>query len=122
MRKLLILIILLLTTTHAHALTPAEEAEAGRALDNLQQKEESVTREWIRKRAQEMREREQPSVTVPVPEFKELAGGACFDVKSIELQAATILSDKDKAELTDTYVGNCMDLAAVNKLVRDITN
>jgi hemolysin activation/secretion protein len=115
---------LALSFTHsAHAqITPDDQQ---RALDNLQQQEQKqenfikhLSKEYERK------ERERATTPLQIPQTEEsyTTGGPCFDIATINLNGVTVLSESTKENLTAEYIGTCMDIAAISRLMRDITN
>jgi hemolysin activation/secretion protein len=58
-----------------------------------------------------------PRPPAPAPE-----GGACSNVTEIVLEGATRLENAEQARLAAPYLGRCLTLADVNRLIGDVTN
>ncbi|PXW19194.1 hemolysin activation/secretion protein [Pantoea sp. JKS000250] len=54
--------------------------------------------------------------TVPAP-----ASGPCFDIRQIILQQATLITPDKQAKLVAPYINQCLSLARINQLVREIS-
>ncbi len=54
--------------------------------------------------------------SVPVP-----AQGPCFDISQITLQQATLITPDKQAKLVAPYINQCLSLARINQLVREIS-
>jgi hemolysin activation/secretion protein len=120
---LLIAVIFVGLVSSAQAqVTPSDQQRALRSLEQNQQKQENFLKNLEDKQEQEIREKKKPKVEVQKPEAKEITGGPCFDIKTIELKGATILKGKELDKITKPYVDTCMGIGEINKLMRDITN
>lgn len=102
--------------------TPADQQRALDKLQETQQKQENLIKYLGREYERKEREKAKAQIEVPKPEEKEIPEGQCFDVKTIELKDATILSEKEKNKLIAPHLNSCMDIAAINQLMREITN
>ncbi|PAW36134.1 peptide transporter [Pantoea vagans] len=49
------------------------------------------------------------------------ASGPCFDIRQITLQQATLITPDKQAKLVAPYINQCLSLARINQLVREIS-
>lgn len=49
------------------------------------------------------------------------ASGPCFDIRQISLQQATLITPDTQAKLVSPYINQCLSLARINQLVREIS-
>ncbi|MGB0897655.1 MAG: ShlB/FhaC/HecB family hemolysin secretion/activation protein [Psychrobium sp.] len=80
------------------------------------------------KREQRQRERDaRRSINTPIetPKLKQesnlASGGHCFEISTIKLDGATLLSDEEKAELFKGFIGECLGLKQINALLKRVT-
>jgi hemolysin activation/secretion protein len=106
----------------AFAITPAEREQAVQQLQQNEQKQENLIKHLGREYERKQRERAKPEISLPQVPEATIAPGKCFDIKNIELSGAEILSQKEREKLIKPYLGTCMDIAAINKLMHEITN
>jgi hemolysin activation/secretion protein len=109
--------------------TPSDQQRALRNLEQTQQKQENFLKNLEDEQERQVREKKKPKVEVPGLEEKAIEKpgtkgkkAPCFNIKTIELQGATILKGKELDKITKPYSGTCMGIAEINNLMRDITN
>ncbi|MDV7341749.1 ShlB/FhaC/HecB family hemolysin secretion/activation protein [Terasakiella sp. A23] len=60
---------------------------------------------------------------IPAPDNQQLpAGDTCFQADEIILNGVTLLDEGEQAQLLKPYLGNCITLGDVDKLLKAITN
>lgn len=103
----------------AQSLNPAEAA--------ARQHEQRLLQE--QQRLQDQQQSRQPSVDIflqkdlaPETDEAALASGRCFDIHTIKLEGVTRYSDKVTRTWTDPFVNQCLDLNAINDLLKVISN
>nr|MBF0223623.1 ShlB/FhaC/HecB family hemolysin secretion/activation protein [Desulfobulbaceae bacterium] len=101
------------------AATPSETAAAINEAERIQ-REQQLQLERDREKLQEKSQKDS-RIEVQEPERKEvLSGGQTFIFHTIELQNATLLSEKEKGELTKKYLNKAIDFTEINNLLNDI--
>jgi hemolysin activation/secretion protein len=106
----------------AHAQTPADIERARQQADQIQQRERELERQ---RRELEDQRRRTPSgqALEPRPRPAPAApGAACRTIAEIVLDGATKLDELEQARLAAPYLGRCLGLADVNRLLADLTN
>jgi len=80
-------------------------------------------------RQQDQLQTRQPAVDIFLqPEFdvendeEALAGGRCFDIHTIHIEGVTRYSRSEQKRLTAPFTDQCLDLNAINLLLKNITN
>lgn len=63
-----------------------------------------------------------PGPALSVPSLPADDSSACLDVQTIELNAAHLLSVRQRAELTHSFTAQCLTVSDLNRLLSDITN
>ena len=73
---------------------------------------------------QQQRDELQRSLTPVVPEQPQPASsaGPCFDIHHIDINGATLISDKKKKEFELSYVNQCIGMGKINQLINDISD
>jgi hemolysin activation/secretion protein len=114
--------IIALYSLPSFAITAAERAAASQALQQQEQKQENMIKYLGREYERKIRENKKPEYELPTPDEKTLPKGKCFNIKTVKLDGAQSLTKEEQDKLTGQYIGTCMDLASINKLMHDITN
>lgn len=100
--------------------TPDQIDQANREIERIQQEQ----RERLENDRRE-RESQQPrtQIELPVaPEGTATEGGPCRDIKRIQIEGAALMSEDDQRRLAAPFVGTCMDVADIERLLGSITN
>jgi len=103
----------------AAAVTPQE---AIRQQQILQQQQEQRRQELLRQHRESLEKPPSEEQIKPLDKAKGVPDERCFEVRTIVLQGATLLSDSEKAALKKPYLNKCLTLTDINNLIRDITN
>jgi hemolysin activation/secretion protein len=105
----------------AQAQAPQDLERAAREQQQILQQEQQRQRQ---ERELEERRRRAPSGQdlTPKPSPAVPEGGACSQVGEIVLEGATKLGAAEQARLAAPYLGRCLTLADINRLIGDITN
>lgn len=88
---------------------------------------ERIQRDQQLQNQQQFKKDMQPSqppveLEAPVPAAPSAApNGACRDIHSIEIVNAGAMSEEDKKAIVAAYLGKCLDVAAIERLLGDIT-
>jgi len=54
--------------------------------------------------------------------FSQAEGGPCFDINHIVLRGADHLPAKDQRQISQPFIGQCIDLAKINQLLKHISD
>ena len=122
MRFLLqIIFLLMLLPSIVYAAPGAAEIEqANREAIRLQQLQEQ---QLNKDRQEQLLNRPQTNIDFESPEVKLPADkGLCQEIGQIEVEGATILPESKKKSLTQPYVGTCMSVVDIERLMATITN
>jgi hemolysin activation/secretion protein len=102
--------------------TPADQQRAVDQLQDTQQQQEMLLKQLERDYESTIREKAKPQIDIKRPEAKQIPPGRCFDIQTITLKDADHLSDDEKADLTTPYINQCIGVAEIDNLMRDVTN
>ncbi|MCG8294007.1 ShlB/FhaC/HecB family hemolysin secretion/activation protein [Pseudomonas entomophila] len=87
--------------------------------DLIRDRQENLLQEQ-RKRLEELQQlpgkAASPAPALPSDE------GRCFEIHSVELQGATLLSERQRQALLQDYQGKCLQVGQINDLLKRITN
>lgn len=100
-------------------LTPDQIDQANRDLDRIQQ-EQRQRLEYER----EQQRANRPRTTVETPAPPDVApdrGGPCRDIRDVQIDGASSLEAEVRARLAAPYVGTCMNVTDVERLLNAIT-
>ncbi|RPH22325.1 ShlB/FhaC/HecB family hemolysin secretion/activation protein [Buttiauxella warmboldiae] len=111
MRLMILLLGLMLLPFHARALNPADrdtviEQQQQRLEQNQQQRDELMRSL-------------QPLPSVPSSSLSVV--GPCFKLNGINLDKATLLTARTRAQLVAPYLHQCLDMPHINQLVSDVS-
>jgi hemolysin activation/secretion protein len=99
--------------------TPSEIDRANREIERiLQEQRERSEREQEEQRAR------QPRTLIevpPLPEPPAAGAGPCRDIQRIEIEGAELIDASDQQKLIQQYLGTCMAVGDVERLLSDIT-
>lgn len=100
--------------------TPAEIDQANREAIRLQQLQEQ---QLNRERQEEILKRPKTTIEYEAPEVKQLDdAGICRDIKEVVFEGASLLSSYKQKALTKPYIGTCMSVNDIEKLLGAVTN
>ncbi len=98
-------------------------------LQTIQRQQEQIRQQQedrLRQQEEEFRSRseEPPSSAQPktFPHLEEKDGAPCLEVKEVRVSGVSLLSDRAIKKITSPYENQCLSLAGINNLLRDITN
>ncbi|MEW5287595.1 ShlB/FhaC/HecB family hemolysin secretion/activation protein [Erwinia papayae] len=110
-KSLALCVSLFICNTVAAPLTPADR-------DFIQQQQQQQLQQ-----AQQQRDALWQAVTPqPAPVAGSAAGGPCFTIDQIILRNTTLISERQQQRLTAGYIHRCLNLAAINTLVNNVSN
>lgn len=98
-------------TTHAAFLSPADR-------DSIEQQQQQLLRQNQQQR--ESLERATPSLHAAMPAQAEASDGPCFSIHRIALDGATLIDPRQQQKIVQPWLGQCMDIARITKLVNII--
>ncbi|MCE3232748.1 MAG: Polypeptide-transport-associated domain protein ShlB-type [Rickettsiaceae bacterium] len=119
---LLVILVLSLPGISYSQITPADQERALRNLQQNQQNQQNFIKSLEEQQQRKMRERKTPEINVEKQPEKEIKGGKCFNISSIEFSGATILKGGDKDKIAKDYLNTCVSINEINKLMREVTN
>lgn len=119
---IILALLILLNSNVAFAQTNNDQNKALKEVDRIQQRNQNLIKYLGLEYKRKEREKEQSKTPIPSVESKEIKGGPCFEVKTIELKNATIITKKNKDIILKKYLGKCLGLGEINQVMRDITN
>lgn len=100
-------------TTHAAFLSPADR-------DSVEQQQQQLLRQNQQQR--ESLERATPSLHAAMPAQLEASDGPCFSIHRIALDGATLIDPRQQQKIVRPWLGQCMDIARITKLVNIISD
>ena len=100
-------------TTHAAFLSPADR-------DSVEQQQQQLLRQNQQQR--ESLERATPSLHAAMPAQPEASDGPCFSIHRIALDGATLIDPRQQQKIVRPWLGQCMDIARITKLVNIISD
>ncbi|WP_436836244.1 ShlB/FhaC/HecB family hemolysin secretion/activation protein [Klebsiella variicola] len=100
-------------TTHAAFLSPADR-------DSIEQQQQQLLRQNQQQR--ESLERATPSLHAAMPAQAEASDGPCFSIHRIALDGATLIDPRQQQKIVQPWLGQCMDIARITKLVNIISD
>ncbi|WP_224347720.1 POTRA domain-containing protein [Klebsiella variicola] len=100
-------------TTHAAFLSPADR-------DSVEQQQQQLLRQNQQQR--ESLERATPSLHAAMPAQAEASDGPCFSIHRIALDGATLIDPRQQQKIVRPWLGQCMDIARITKLVNIISD
>lgn len=113
----------MLTIEIVHAQAEQDLGRAQQQSDRILQQREQEERE---RRERESERRRTPSGQALTPgstaPLASEAAGPCSEIQEIVLQGATLLSVASRRALVSDYLGKCLSLNDINRLIADITN
>jgi hemolysin activation/secretion protein len=117
-----VLVAMMCVAAGALAQTPADVERARQQADQIQQRERELERQ--RREAEEARRRTPSGQALkprPLPDPAP-AGAACRTITEIVLEGASRLDAADQARLAAPFLGRCLGLDDINRLLAAITN
>lgn len=100
-------------TTYAAFLSPADR-------DSVEQQQQQLLRQNQQQR--ESLERATPSLHAAMPAQPEASDGPCFSIHRIALDGATLIDPRQQQKIVRPWLGQCMDIARITKLVNIISD
>ena len=109
---LLVVLLLLFSGAPVHAQTSPGDR------DLIRERQEQVLEEQRRRLEQLQQLPGKPQVQSPATDASD---GRCFDIQSIELTGATLISQAQQVELLSPFLGRCLGTGELNNVLKAIT-
>lgn len=102
--------------------TPQQVDQIRQQQEQLQRDEQQRREAWLREQDPARRPPGAVGIDVPAAVPAPADDGACFTLQRIELEGAVHLEAQAQAELTQSFIGQCVGLNEIRELMRQITN
>ena len=86
----------------------------------IEQQQQQLLRQNQQQR--ESLERATPSLHAAMPAQAEASDGPCFSIHRIALDGATLIDPRQQQKIVQPWLGQCMDIARITKLVNIISD
>lgn len=124
MIKFFLTIIFIIFSSVASAqVTQADRDEAAREQQRVIEQQQRINQQLMDRLKQEDAKRKKPSMELPKQDNeKRNVKGNCFNIKEVNLEGASKISSDKQKKLTEEFIGQCLDFAGINEIIRKITN
>jgi hemolysin activation/secretion protein len=120
--RCVLLIAVLCVARAAFAQTPLDIERAQQQNQQLIQRQQDLERQQRELEQSRQRTPSGRDLRTTTPEVPIGSGKPCTNVNDIWLDGATLLDDAVRAQLIAPYLGKCLSLGDINRLIGDITN
>lgn len=103
----------------AQAQTPSDVEAAARQAERLQNE---MNQRIQQQRLQDLQSEQPPTrLQVPVQPPRQRESTVCRDIDTVEIVNATLLSERVRRDIQESYQGRCLGVAEIEQLLADVT-